>query len=289
MAVFATTQGETMQHYVEIEKLLEAGAHFGHLTRRWNPAMERFIFMERNGIHIIDLRKTQILVDIARDAAYQLAAQGKIMMFVGTKPQAKTIIEEKALSVGMNYVCERWLGGMLTNFPTIRKSVKRLTSIDKMENDGTYAKITKKERLLLDREKDRLRRVFGGVETLTRLPGALFVVDIKKEHLAIKEAKILGIPVIGIVDTNCDPSQVDFPIPANDDSNATIELITGIIAEAVSEGASLAKTKSADLAAEGDRVAKEQEGDDNVSKVKRKLRERKGKSTDQTVENSENA
>jgi len=266
-----------MQHYAEIEQLLESGAHFGHLTRRWNPKMEKFIFMERNGIHIIDLRKTQVLIDIAREALYNIASTGKIVLFVGTKLQAKGTIEQQALRCKMNYVCERWLGGMLTNFMTIRKSIKRLTSIDKMEVDGTFDKITKKERLLLTREKERLRKVFGGIEEMNRLPGALFIVDIKKEHIAVKEAKILGIPVFAIVDTNTDPEEIDYPIPANDDSYKTIELVSKIMADAVLEGSEVAKRSMADMSADDDRVAKESDASsEDQSKVKRKFRERRG-------------
>lgn len=263
-----------MQHYVEIEALLKAGAHFGHMTSRWNPAMSKFIFTEKNGIHIIDLRKTQVLADIARDAAYDAAAKGKIILFVGTKPQAKAIVSEQATRAGMNYVSERWLGGMLTNFATIRKSIKRLGMIDKMEQDGTYEKITKKERLMLDRERDRLRKVFGGIEFMTRLPGAIFVVDIKKEHLALKEAKTLGIPVIAVVDTNCDPNLVDYPIPANDDSNATIELLSSLIADAVLEGTEIARNRQAELGSDN---SGKDSGDstEDAGQMKRKLRERK--------------
>ncbi len=270
-----------MSHVVSIEQLLEAGAHFGHLTRRWNPKMNQFIFMERNGIHIIDLRKTQILIDIARKAIHDIALQGKIIMFVGTKPQIKGIIEEQARRCEMNYVSERWLGGMLTNFTTIRKSIKRLTSIDKMEVDGTFEKITKKERLLLTREKDRLRKVFGGIEDMTRLPGALFVVDIKKEHIAIKEAKILGIPVIGVIDTNCDPEEVDFPIPANDDSVRTVELISKALADAILEGGEVAKVRRAEQSADADRAAKEGEtGGEDEPRVRRQMRGRKTRRDD---------
>ncbi len=263
------------KHYVSIESLLESGAHFGHMTRRWNPKMQRFIFNERNGIHIIDLRKTQLLLNFAREAVFDIATKGKVVLFVGTKPQAKPIIQEQALKAEMNYVSERWLGGMLTNFSTIRKSIKRLNQLDKMEVDGTYEKITKKERLLISRERDRLRKVFGGIEVMNKLPGAIFVVDIKKEHLAIKEAKILGIPVFAIVDTNCDPEEVDFPIPANDDSVKTIELITSVISDAVIEGAKIAKIHLADQMASGDRENKENEPIDD-DKVKRRMRERKG-------------
>lgn len=274
------TDGEKMEHYVSIENLLESGAHFGHLTRRWNPKMSKFIFGEKNGIHIIDLRKTQILLDIARNAAYNLASQGRNILFVGTKPQAKGIIENEAKRAHSNYVSERWLGGMLTNFVTIRKSIKRLNTIDKMEIDGTFDRLTKKERLMLNRERDRLRKVFGGIETMTRIPGALFVVDIKKEHIALQEAKVLGIPVIAIVDTNTDPDLVDYPIPANDDSIRTIELITKVIADAVIEGGSLSRIRHAELEAMGDRISKEQElSSEEAVKVQRKLRKREKTAT----------
>lgn len=263
-----------MASSVSVEQLLESGAHFGHLTRRWNPKMRNFIFSERNGIHIIDLRKTQVLVDIARDAALEIASLGKTILFVGTKPQAKQAIEQAAKVCSTNYVVERWLGGMLTNFPTIRKSIKRLQTIDKMEADGTFEKITKKERLLLNRERDRLRLIFGGIEDMVRMPGALFVVDIKKEHLAIKEAKNLGIPVIGVVDTNSDPEEVDFPIPANDDSVKTIELIAKVLGDAITEGREVAKTRAAEIGAQNEREDKENEsqGDD---KPRRRMRERR--------------
>ena len=267
-----------MSHFLEIEQLLEAGAHFGHLTRRWNPKMNKYIFMERNGIHIIDLRKTQVLVDLAREVMYNIASQGKVILFVGTKTQAKETLHNEAKRSGMNHVSERWLGGMLTNFTTIRKSIKRLIGIDKMEVDGTFEKITKKERLLLSRERDRLRKVFGGIEDMTRLPGALFVVDIKKEHIAVQEAKILDIPVIAIVDTNCDPDSVDYPIPCNDDSVKAIEIITKVMSDAVIEGSTIARIKAAEQSADSERHAKEQEGDtaEGDSKIKRRMRERRG-------------
>jgi small subunit ribosomal protein S2 len=272
-----------MKHYVEIEQLLKSGAHFGHLTRRWNPAMGDFIFNERNGIHIIDLRKTQILLTLARDAAHEIALSGRNVLLVGTKSQAKDLVEAAAKKADVNYVSERWLGGMLTNFATIRKSIKRLSTIDKMSIDGTYEKITKKERLLFDRERDKLRKVFGGIENMTRLPGALFVIDTKKEHLAIKEAHNLNIPVIAIVDTNSDPNDVDFPIPANDDSRSTIELILGVISDALVEGYTIAKTKRAELEAESERVSKESEdSEDDQPKIKRKLRERKKGDAEET-------
>ncbi|MFN9302299.1 MAG: 30S ribosomal protein S2 [Candidatus Kapaibacterium sp.] len=258
---------------VTVEALLEAGAHFGHLTRRWNPAMRKFIYGERNGIHIIDLRKTQILVDVAYDAALDIASQGKTILFVGTKNQAKSPIFEAAQKCGTNYVTERWLGGMLTNFQPIRKRITRLAAIDKMETDGTFDKLTKKERLMRNRERDKLRRVFGGIETMTRLPGALFVVDVKKEHIAVKEAKVLGIPVIGIVDTNSDPGVVNYPVPANDDSISAIGLIAGAIADACLAGREVAKIHAAEAGVSGERAAKEEEGDDD--KGQRRMRSRR--------------
>lgn len=262
-------------HHVEIEKLLEAGAHFGHLTRRWNPKMEQFIFNERNGIHIIDLRKTQVLLDIAREVIHDIATQGKVVLFVGTKTQIKETVEDQAKRCEVNYVTERWLGGMLTNFQTIRKSIKRLEAIDKMEVDGTFEKITKKERLMLGRERERLRKFFGGIEQMTKLPGALFVVDIKKEHIAVKEANILGIPVIAIVDTNCDPEMVDYPIPANDDSIKTVNLISGVIADAIKEGSEVMKVRKAEMAAVKDIPETQTEDMDKELKIKRKMRERR--------------
>ena len=259
---------------VTIEALLESGAHFGHLTRRWNPKMRNFIFMERNGIHIIDLRKTQLLVDIAKDAAYDVASHGRGVLFVGTKNQAKGTIEELAKACGSNYVAERWLGGMLTNFATIRKSIKRLGAIDKMETDGTFEKITKKERLMLSRERDRLRIVFGGIEDMTRLPGLIVVVDTSREHLAVKEARVLGIPVIGIVDTNTDPEQVDYPICANDDSVKAIELIGKVIADAVNDGRQVARVRAAETTAAGQGTG---EGESEDGKVRRQIRQRRGR------------
>ena len=272
----------------DVEALLESGAHFGHLTRRWNPKMRRFIFMERNGIHIIDLRKTQALLNIAREAALDLAAQGKNMLFVGTKTQAKGILVTEAQRANTNYVTERWLGGMLTNFPTIRKSIKRLSTIDKMESDGTFEKITKKERLLLSRERDRLRLIFGGIENMTRMPGALFVVDVKKEHLAIKEARTLGIPVFGIVDTNCDPELVDYPIPANDDSIKTIELITKVLTDALVEGREAAQARNLDTAS-GEHVSKEGDQADDGGRPRRQMRGRKpgGRQSENASEGAE--
>jgi small subunit ribosomal protein S2 len=244
---------------VDLTQLIEAGAHFGHLTRRWNPKMKSYIFMEKNGIHIIDLKKTQIHLTESAEELSKLVADGKKVLFVGTKKQAKNVIETEARRCGQNWVSERWLGGMLTNFATIRKSVKRLSNIEKQETDGTFEKITKKERLFLTREKDKLKKVLEGVETMGKLPGALFIVDIKKEDIAVQEAHRLNIPVFAIVDTNCDPDEVDYLIPANDDAVKTVEIITQYMADAVIEGDSQLKEKKAEEVAEKERVKKERE------------------------------
>jgi len=222
--------------HVEIEALLQAGAHFGHLTRRWNPKMKPYIFMERNGIHIIDLKKTQEALDEAWNAVSNIIAEGKKALFVGTKPQARDVVKEAALRCGAFYVTERWLGGMLTNFSTIRKSVKRLTNIEKMEMDGTFDNITKKERLYLTRERDKLQQVLSGVVEMSKLPGVLYIVDVKKEANAVREANRLGIPIVAIVDTNTDPDPITYPIPANDDALKSIQLITNLIADAILDG-----------------------------------------------------
>jgi small subunit ribosomal protein S2 len=244
---------------VDIIQLVEAGAHFGHLTRRWNPKMKPYIFMEKNGIHIIDLKKTQLYLKEAAEELSKLVADGKKILFVGTKKQAKNVIETEARKCGQNWVSERWLGGMLTNFATIRKSVKRLSNIEKQETDGTFDKITKKERLFLTREKDKLKKVLEGVESMGKLPGALFIVDIKKEAIAVQEAHRLNIPVFAIVDTNCDPDEVDYLIPANDDAVKTVEIITNFMADAVIEGDAKLKEKKAEEVAEKERVKKERE------------------------------
>ena len=244
---------------MDISQLIEAGAHFGHLTRRWNPKMKPYIFMEKNGIHIIDLKKTQILLSEAAEKLSNLVSEGKKVLFVGTKKQAKNVIDTEARRCDSNWVSERWLGGMLTNFSTIRKSIKRLNNIEKQETDGTFDKITKKERLTLSREKDKLKKVLEGVETLSRLPGAMFVVDIKKESIAVKEAKRLNIPVFAIVDTNCDPDLIDSVIPANDDAVKTIELIVKYMADAIIEGEARAKELKAQEAADNERQKKENE------------------------------
>lgn len=242
---------------VEVAELLAAGCHFGHLTRRWNPKMRAYIFMERNGIHIIDLMKTRILLEEACNAISNIAAEGKRILFVGTKKQAKDVIREEAVRTGEFYVSERWLGGSLTNFTTIRKSVKRLTNIEKMESDGTFDKITKKEGLFLQREKEKLNNVLSGVVDMTRLPGALFVVDVKKESIAVKEANRLGIPVFAIMDTNCDPDGIDYVIPANDDAIKSVQVITKAFADAVLEGKERSSSRQAESSAEGEHRVKD--------------------------------
>ncbi|HTY36147.1 MAG TPA: 30S ribosomal protein S2 [Bacteroidota bacterium] len=233
---------------VELEALLQAGAHFGHITRRWNPKMKPYIFMERNGIHIIDLKKTQEMLEAACNAVSNIVSQNRKPLFVATKQQAKDVVREEAVRCNSFYVTERWLGGMLTNFTTIRKSVKRLTNIEKMESDGTFEKITKKERLFLDREREKLQDVLSGVVEMSRLPGLVFVVDVKKEGIAVKEARRLGIPVVAIVDTNCDPDLVDFPIPANDDALKSVQCIAKAIADSVMEGSQRVAARQAEEA-----------------------------------------
>ena len=218
------------------QELLDAGVHFGHLKRKWNPAMAPYIFMERNGIHIIDLEKTAAKLEEAASAVKQIAKSGKKILFVATKKQAKDIVAEKVKQVNMPYVTERWPGGMLTNFPTIRKAVKKMSSIDKMAVDGTFTNLSKRERLQVTRQRAKLEKNLGSITDLTRLPSALFIVDVSKEHIAVKEAKRLGIPVFAIVDTNSDPTNIDFPIPANDDASKSISLIIEAICKAIDEG-----------------------------------------------------
>ena len=218
------------------KELLDAGVHFGHLKRKWNPAMAPYIFMERNGIHIIDLEKTVVKIDEAASAMKHIAKSGKKVLFVATKKQAKEIVAEKVKAVNMPYVTERWPGGMLTNFPTIRKAVKKMSSIDKMATDGTFLNLSKRERLQVTRQRAKLEKTLGSIIDLTRLPSALFIVDITKEHIAVREAKRLGIPVFAMVDTNSDPSDIEFPIPANDDASKSISLIIGILCQAIEEG-----------------------------------------------------
>lgn len=217
-------------------ELLESGAHFGHLKRKWNPAMAPFIFTEKNGIHIIDLNKTVVKLEDACAALKQITRSGKKVLFVATKKQAKDIVAERVKAVGMPYVTERWPGGMLTNFATIRKAVRKMGSIDKMATDGTFENLSKKEKLMLSRERAKLEHNLGSIADLTRLPAAIFIIDIVKEHIAVAEAKRLGIPTFAIVDTNADPNKVDYAIPANDDASTSIKLITDIVCKAIAEG-----------------------------------------------------
>ena len=228
--------GQSSRHRASIEELLKAGTHFGHLTSRWNPKMKPYIFMERNNIHIIDLMQTQVLLDAAAEAASRFARHGKRILFVGTKKQAKDIVRQSADSCESPYVVERWLGGTLTNFQTIRKSIRRMEDLSKMEDEGIFDQLKKKERLMMNREREKLEKVLLGIAEMPRLPGAIFLVDVRREHIAIDEARKLNIPVIAMVDTNCDPDLVEFPIPANDDALRSIELITTKIADAVNEG-----------------------------------------------------
>ena len=235
------------------DQLLQAGCHFGHLRRKWNPAMAPYIFMERNGIHIIDLNKTVAKVDEAAEALKEFAKTGKKILFVATKKQAKDVVAEKAASVNMPYVNERWAGGMLTNFPTIRKAVKKMTNIDKLLNDGTFSNLSKRELLQISRQRAKLEKNLGSIADLTRLPSALFVVDVMKEHIAVKEANRLGIPVFGIVDTNSDPKNIDYVIPANDDAKDSVEAILSAVCGAIAEGLEERKAEKAD-----DKAAAEQ-------------------------------
>ena len=238
------------------EQLLEAGCHFGHLKRKWNPAMAPYIFMERNGIHIIDLYKTAAKLDEAAAALKNIAKSGKKVLFVATKKQAKQVVADKAQSVGMPYVIERWPGGMLTNFPTIRKAVKKMGQIDKMSKDGTFDNLSKREKLQISRQRAKLEKNLGSIADLSRLPSALFVVDVMKEHIAVAEANRLGIPVFAIVDTNSDPSNVDFVIPANDDASKSVELILDTVCAAMTEGLDERKVEKVDVAAaEGEEAA----------------------------------
>lgn len=228
------------------DTLLQAGCHFGHLKRKWNPAMSQYIYTERNGIHIIDLHKTVAKIDEAADALKQIAKSGKKILFVATKKQTKEIIAEKASSVNMPYVIERWPGGMLTNFPTIRKAVKKMTNIDKLMQDGTYSNLSKRELLQITRQRAKLEKNLGSIADLTRLPSALFVVDVLKEQIAVREANRLGIPVFGIVDTNSNPNNIDFVIPANDDAKDSVEVILNACCAAINEGLEERKVEKAD-------------------------------------------
>ena len=250
------------------EQLLEAGCHFGHLKRKWNPAMAPYIFMERNGIHIIDLHKTVAKIDEAANALKQIAKSGKKILFVATKKQAKDVVAQKAISVNMPYVIERWPGGMLTNFATILKAVKKMANIDKLSQDGTYANLSKREILQITRQRAKLEKNLGSISDLTRLPSALFVIDVYKEAIAVHEANRLGIPVFGIVDTNSDPKNVDFVIPANDDATKSIEVILDACCAAIAEGVEERKVEIAD--AEAAEAQNEAEKDEAEAKPRRR-------------------
>ena len=247
------------------DELLNAGCHFGHLTRKWNPKMAPYIFMERNDIHIIDLNKTAIMLDKASAALKQIAQSGRRILFVATKKQAKDIVAEKISNINMPFVTERWPGGMLTNFPTIRKAVKKMTTIDKMEKDGTFSHLSKREKLQISRQRAKLEKNLGSIADLTRLPAALFVVDVMKEYIAVKEANTLGIPVFAIVDTNSNPEGIDFVIPANDDASTSISLIIDKVAGAIKEGLT---ERKAEREKEGDKKnAEKAEVQDEVAEV----------------------
>ena len=235
-----------MANSIEVKDLLEAGVHFGHLTRKWNPNMAPYIYMERNGIHVINLYKTAAKIEEANEALKKIAASGRKVLFVATKKQAKDIVAEKATSVGMPYITERWPGGMLTNFVTIRKAVKKMSSIDKMKKDGTYDTLSKKEKLHITRLREKLEKNLGSIADMTRLPAALFVVDTLREHIAVKEAQKLNIPIFAMVDTNSDPREVDYVIPANDDASRSIERILTYVVEAIKEGLEDKKVEKAE-------------------------------------------
>jgi small subunit ribosomal protein S2 len=247
-------------------ELLDAGVHFGHLKRKWNPAMAPYIFMEKNGIHIIDLNKTEAKLEEAASALKQIAKSGRKILFVATKKQAKDIVSEKVKEINMPYVTERWPGGMLTNFPTIRKAVKKMTTIDKMATDGKWETLSKRERLQITRQRAKLEKMLGSISDLTRLPAAMFVVDVAKEYIAVREAKRLNIPVFGMVDTNSNPKDIDFAIPSNDDASKSITLILNYICESVAEGLGERKMEKEKEASEA-KVKKDKKAAETVAKA----------------------
>ncbi|MEX0986515.1 MAG: 30S ribosomal protein S2 [Bacteroidales bacterium] len=253
------------------QELLDAGVHFGHLKRKWNPAMAPYIFMEKNGIHIIDLNKTEAKLEEASNALKQIAKSGRKILFVATKKQAKDIVSEKVKAINMPYVTERWPGGMLTNFPTIRKAVKKMGTIDKMATDGTYETLSKRERLQIGRQRAKLEKMFGSIADLTRLPAAMFIVDVTKEYIAVREAKRLNIPVFAMVDTNSDPKNIDFAIPSNDDASKSISLILEYVCASIEEGLSerkMEKEKEATSAKEKKSSEPKEKKDEGRSAVK---------------------
>jgi len=255
---------------VSFDQLLEAGVHFGHLKRKWNPAMAPYIFTERNGIHVIDLHKTVVKVDEAAEVLKNFAKAGKKILFVATKKQAKQIVADKAGAIGMPYVIERWPGGMLTNFPTIRKAIKKMTTIDKMTKDGTFDNLSKREKLQITRQRAKLEKTLGSIIDLTRLPSALFVVDVMKEHIAVREANRLGIPVFGMVDTNSNPENIDYVIPANDDASKSVEVILSAVVEAMNEGLQERKAERVDAEANEEAPKRERKAKAAVKKERTK-------------------
>lgn len=276
-----------MPQAASLEELLKSGAHFGHLTRRWNPKMKEFIFMHRNGIHIIDLKKTQKYLQEALNEIQRLSRSGKTILFVGTKKQSTDIIKTEAIRAGMPFVTHRWLGGMLTNFSTVRKSISRMEEIERMKNDGTINELTKKEGLMLSREQQKLEDTLGGIANMSRLPGAIFVVDIIKEHLAVNEAIKLHIPVIAMVDTNSDPDVPDFIIPCNDDSARTIQLVASQVADAIIEGAAEREAHNEEELMEAAAVEVKDVTEEEVEETKTKLRSRRKKQAEPTLEPSD--
>jgi len=275
-----------MPKAASIQELLQSGAHFGHLTRRWNPKMKEFIFMQRNGIHIIDLKKTQNYLQEAIDEIQKLSLAGKTILFVGTKKQSTEIIRNEAVRAGMPYVTHRWLGGMLTNFATVRKSISRMEEIERMKTDGTFDELTKKERLMLSREQEKLENTLGGIANMNRLPGAIFVVDIQKEHLAVSEAIKLHIPIIAMVDTNSDPDVPDYIVPCNDDSARTIQLVTSQVADAIIEGAAEREAYEEEAYMEELAMDAKEDSDEDLE-PKSKLRSRRKKKDTSNLETLE--
>jgi small subunit ribosomal protein S2 len=275
----------------DLEELLKSGAHFGHLTRRWNPKMKEFIFMERNGIHIIDLKKTQKFFQEALDEVTKLARAGKSILFVGTKKQAQDIVKTEAIRCGMPFVTHRWLGGMMTNFSTVKKSISRMEEIDRMSKDGTFEELTKKEALMLEREYEKLEQTLGGIANMGHLPGAIFVVDTIKEDIAVNEAVKLNIPLIAMVDTNSDPDTPDYIIPCNDDSARSIQLVTSKIADAIIEGNAEREAQSEeqimDQATEEARKAEEQQVKEKTKATGKRRKRRKKKDTSDDSSNEE--
>jgi len=270
------------------KELLDAGVHFGHLKRKWNPAMAPYIFMERNGIHIIDLNKTVHKIDEAADALNSIAKSGRKILFVATKKQAKELVSEKVNEVNMPYVTERWPGGMLTNFPTIRKTVKKMKTIDKMATDGTFENMSKRERLQITRQREKLEKTFGSIIDLNRLPAALFIVDINKEHIAVAEARILNIPIFAMVDTNTNPNLVDFAIPSNDDAQDSINKVIGIMTQSIKEGLSERKAlKDKEVADKAANKAKKEAADKAAADKKAEAKKEAAKEATKEVKAEE--